>query len=260
MLEVSDLRVDYGAAPALRDVSLRVAEGELVCVVGPNGAGKTTLINTIAGLLRPAAGRMAMDGRDLVASPAHRFCAAGIAIVPEGRRLFTRMTVRENLRIGSDVALRRTGSRVAPSSPEQAQERVCSLFPALREKLDVLAGSLSGGQQQMVAIGRALMASPRLLLLDEPSLGLSPLMVEAMFRAIRDVHAEGTAVLLVEQNVAMALGLANRAYLLEEGRIVAEGSGDDVLNLPDLRRVYLGTRNVRSAVAKAPVAGTGEAP
>jgi branched-chain amino acid transport system ATP-binding protein len=177
-----------------------------------------------------------MDGRDLRTVPSHRFCRAGIAIVPEGRRLFTRMSVRENLEIGADAG---------PASDRRgrgdAQRRACELFPVLREKLDVAAGSLSGGQQQMVAIARALMANPRLLLLDEPSLGLSPLMVEAMFRAIRDVHAAGTAVLLVEQNVTMALALADRAYLLEEGHIVGEGRGEDLLNHRDLRRVYLGS-------------------
>ncbi|HEY3555767.1 MAG TPA: ABC transporter ATP-binding protein [Casimicrobiaceae bacterium] len=237
MLDVAGLHVDYGAAPALCDVSLRVDAGELVCVVGPNGAGKTTLIDTIAGLLRAAAGRMTMDGRDLRALPSHRFCRAGIAIVPEGRRLFTRMSVRENLGIGADAAPGASSRRAR----DDAQRRACELFPMLREKLDVAAGSLSGGQQQMVAIARALMANPRLLLLDEPSLGLSPLMVETMFRAIRDVHAAGTAVLLVEQNVTMALALADRAYLLEEGRIVGEGRGEDLLNHPDLRRVYLGS-------------------
>ena len=241
MLDVAGLRVDYGAAPALRDVSLTVGEGELVCVVGPNGAGKTTLINTIAGLLRPAGGRLAIDGTDLRTLPAHRFCRAGIALVPEGRRLFTRMTVRENLAIGADGAAR------GADRGADAMDRLCALFPALRDKLDALAGALSGGQQQMVAIARALMANPRLLLLDEPSLGLSPLMVEAMFRAIRDVHAAGTAVLLVEQNVTMALALADRAYLLEEGCIVGTGPGLDLLNHPDLRRVSLGAGPARAA-------------
>jgi branched-chain amino acid transport system ATP-binding protein len=258
MLDVRNLRVDYGAAPALSNVSLAIAAGELVCVVGPNGAGKTTLINAIAGLHRPAAGTMTMDGVDLVSLPPHRFCGAGIAIVPEGRRLFTRMTVRENLEIGAHArrrpvpaeAARRaahpatqgtgTGGLSRRAARARSLEAVCALFPAVREKLDVAAGALSGGQQQMVAIGRALMAQPRLLLLDEPSLGLSPIMVQAMFRAIRDVNAAGTGVLLVEQNVAMALDIADRAYLLEEGRVVAEGSADDVFNSPKLRRAYLG--------------------
>jgi branched-chain amino acid transport system ATP-binding protein len=233
MLEVHELRVDYGAAPALWNVSLAIAAGELVCVVGPNGAGKTTLINAIAGLLRATSGRLTMDGCEMAAMPSHRFCAAGIAIVPEGRRLFTGLTVRENLEIGSYL-------HTARKSRERSLERVCALFPAVRDKLDVRAGALSGGQQQMVAIGRALMATPRLLLLDEPSLGLSPMMVQTMFRAIGEVNAAGTAVLLVEQNVAMALDIASRAYLLEEGRIVAEGSPEALFSNPDLRRAYLG--------------------
>jgi branched-chain amino acid transport system ATP-binding protein len=227
------LRVCYGAAPALWGVSLAMRAGELACVVGPNGAGKTTLINAIAGLQAASEGTFTMDGHDMRAIAPHRFCGAGIAIVPEGRRLFTRMTVRENLEIGSYL-------RVARKERSHSLEHVCTLFPQVRDKLDTAAGSLSGGQQQMVAIGRALMAKPRLLLLDEPSLGLSPAMVTVMFRAIREVHAAGTAVLLVEQNIAMALDLADRAYLLEEGRIVAEGAPADVFNSPDLRRAYLG--------------------
>ena len=233
MLEVRDLRVCYGAAPALWGVSLAMRAGELSCVIGPNGAGKTTLVNTIAGLHPANAGTLTMDGLDMTRIAPHRFCGAGIAIVPEGRRLFTRMTVRENLEVGSYL-------RTARKERGRSLEYVCSLFPAVRDKLDMAAGSLSGGQQQMVAIGRALMAKPRLLLLDEPSLGLSPAMVLVMFRAIREVHAAGTAVLLVEQNVAMALDIADHAYLLEEGRIVAEGAPEDVVNSPDLRRAYLG--------------------
>ena len=233
MLEVSDLRVDYGIAPALWNVSLAIGDGELVCVVGPNGAGKTTLINAIAGLHPARSGRITMDGCEMTSLPPHRFCAAGVAIVPEGRRLFARMTVRENLEIGGYV-------RAARATRKQTLDAVCALFPAVRDKLDAPAGSLSGGQQQMVAIGRALMAKPKLLLLDEPSLGLSPLVVQTMFRAIRDVNAAGTAVLLVEQNVVMALDIANRAYLLEEGRIAAEGTPDAVFNTPELRRAYLG--------------------
>ena len=227
------MRVCYGAAPALWNVSLAMRAGELACVVGPNGAGKTTLINAIAGLQPASAGTFTMDGHDMTAVASHRFCSAGIAIVPEGRRLFARMTVRENLEVGSYV-------RAARKERSRSLEYVCTLFPAVRDKLDMAAGSLSGGQQQMVAIGRALMATPRLLLLDEPSLGLSPAIVSIMFRAIREVHAAGTAVLLVEQNVAMALDLADHAYLLEEGRVVAEGTPAEVFNNPDLRRAYLG--------------------
>ena len=233
MLDVRDLRVDYGIAPALWSVSLAIGAGELVCVVGPNGAGKTTLINAIAGLHPARSGRITMDGCEMTLLPPHRFCAKGVAIVPEGRRLFGHMTVRENLEIGSYV-------QSARASRRQSLDAVCALFPAVRDKLDAPASSLSGGQQQMVAIGRALMAKPRLLLLDEPSLGLSPLVVQVMFRAIRDVNAAGTAVLLVEQNVVMALDIAHRAYLLEEGRIAAEGTPDAVFNTPELRHAYLG--------------------
>ncbi|HJU22650.1 MAG TPA: ABC transporter ATP-binding protein [Casimicrobiaceae bacterium] len=237
MLELRGLCARYGSAPALVDVSLAVAGGELVCVVGPNGAGKTTLIDTIAGLHKASAGTMTIDGIDLTVLPPHRFCAYGIALVPEGRRLFGRMSVRENLDIGRRAMPINSAPRVSEAS---ALDAVLTLFPDLRDKLDAPASSLSGGQQQMVAIARALMAKPRLLLLDEPSLGLSPRMVSAMFRAIRDVHASGTAVLLVEQNVAAALELADRAYLLEEGRIVAQGSADEMMRRPDLRRAYLG--------------------
>jgi branched-chain amino acid transport system ATP-binding protein len=233
MLDVRDLRVGYGIAPALWGVSLTIAPGELVCVVGPNGAGKTTLINAIAGLHAATSGTITLDGCEMTALPPHRFCAAGVAIVPEGRRLFARMTVRENLEIGGYV-------RAARAVRQQSLDDVCALFPAVRDKLDVPAATLSGGQQQMVAIGRALMARPKLLLLDEPSLGLSPVVVQTMFRAIRDVNAAGTAVLLVEQNVVIALDIARRAYLLEEGRIAAEGTPDAVFNTPELRRAYLG--------------------
>jgi len=238
MLDVSNLRVDYGIAPALRDVTLAIGDGELVCVVGPNGAGKTTLINALAGLLRAKSGRIMLDGCQMTTLPPHRFCAAGVALVPEGRRLFARMSVRENLDIGAYAPAARSARR-------QALERVCALFPVVRDKLNAPAGTLSGGQQQMVAIGRALMAKPKLLLLDEPSLGLSPLVVQSMFAAIRDVNAAGTAILLVEQNVVMALDIANRAYLLDEGRIVAEGAPDVVFNTPELQRAYLGLTQVR---------------
>jgi branched-chain amino acid transport system ATP-binding protein len=233
MLELVDVKVNYGAAPALWGVSLVVAPAELVCVVGPNGAGKTTLINTIAGLLALTTGQLRFDGRDISRLPSHRFCEAGIAIVPEGRRLFTSMSVADNLALGSFVPKAR-------AQRAQTLEQVLGLFPALKSKLQDQAGSLSGGQQQMVAIGRALMAKPRLLLLDEPSLGLAPAIVLDMFRAIREINAQGTSVLLVEQNVAMAMQLASRAYVMEEGRIVAQGMADDLLARPEIRRAYLG--------------------
>jgi len=233
MLDVHGLEVWYGAAPALWGVSLTVRAGELLSVVGPNGAGKTTLINALCGIERARAGRIVVDGVDVTRLPSHRFCAAGIAVVPEGRRLFTAMTVRENLELGSHLPLARA---------ERAESLAAALelFPALAEKLASPAGELSGGQQQMVAIARALMARPRLLLLDEPSLGLSPLIVADMFDAVRRINAQGVSVLLVEQNVEIALSLSDRAYVLEEGRIVAEGEPDDLLARPEIQRAYLG--------------------
>jgi branched-chain amino acid transport system ATP-binding protein len=233
MLEVERVRVAHGAATAIWDVSLRVGRAELVCVVGPNGAGKTTLIGAIAGLNRIASGSLKIDGRDIGGLPSHRFCDQGIAIVPEGRRLFTGLSVRENLEVGSYRRAARAG-RAATLA------RVLEVFPALQAKLHAPAGTLSGGQQQMVAIGRALMCQPRLLLLDEPSLGLAPSVVLEMFAVICDINRSGVAVLLVEQNVAMALELATRAYVLEEGRIAAEGSPAGLLAAPHIRRAYLG--------------------
>ena len=233
MLEVQDLQVAYGAAPALWGVTLELRAGELLCVVGPNGAGKTTLINTLAGILRARAGRIVFEGRDITALAPHRFCEAGIAIVPEGRRLFTGMTVLENLEIGSCMP-------AARAQRKTSLDAVIALFPVLQDKLASPAGELSGGQQQMVAIARALMARPRLLLLDEPSLGLSPLIVHDMFAAIRRINAEGISVLMVEQNVVMAMGVSTRAYVLEEGRIAAEGEPDELMARPEIRRAYLG--------------------
>ncbi len=233
MLDVAGVKVNYGAAPALWGVTLNVQRGELVCVVGPNGAGKTTLINTIAGLLRAREGQLRLNGRDITRLPSHRFCEAGIAIVPEGRRLFSAMSVQDNLVLGSY-------SRHAKARRAQTLAHVLQLFPVLEEKLHAPAGALSGGQQQMVAIGRALMACPTLLLLDEPSLGLAPLIVHDMFRAIRDINAQGTSVLLVEQNVVMAMQLAQRAYVMEEGRIVAQGLASELMDRPEIRKAYLG--------------------
>jgi branched-chain amino acid transport system ATP-binding protein len=233
MLELHDLTVAYGQARALWGVSLQVKAGELLCIVGPNGAGKTTLVNTLAGILRPLSGRVVMEGRDITRLQPHRFCQAGIALVPEGRRLFTGMTVAENLDVGS----------VLPAAKAKRRETlhdVLALFPALKAKLDAPAGELSGGQQQMVAIGRALMARPRLLLLDEPSLGLSPLIVADMFAAIRKISASGITIVLVEQNVATAMRIAHRACVLELGRIVAEGEPQELMQRPEIRQAYLG--------------------
>ena len=233
MLEVDRIVVAYGEAGALWNVSLRVAPGELLCIVGPNGAGKTTLVNTIAGILKPKTGQIRMDGHDVGRLPPHRYCEAGIALVPEGRRLFTGMTVAENLDVGSYLP-------AAKARRRESLDEVLALFPALQAKLEVPAGELSGGQQQMVAIGRALMARPRLLLLDEPSLGLSPLVTADVFRAIRKISAAGITIVLVEQNVGIALRVSNRACVLELGRIVAEGAPDDLSSRPEIRKAYLG--------------------
>ena len=232
-LEVDNIFVNYGAAPALWGVTLDVKPGELVCVVGPNGAGKTTLINAIAGLHRVKGGTLRFNGQDITQLASHRFCDAGIAIVPEGRRLFTQMSVLDNLELGSFI-------KRAKVHRKESMEQVLALFPALKVKLQAPAGALSGGQQQMVAIGRALMARPGLLLLDEPSLGLAPSIVLDMFRAIRQINAQGTSVLLVEQNVAMAMELASRAYVVEEGRIVMQGAASELLTRPEIQKAYLG--------------------
>ena len=233
MLELRSIRVAYGAATALWDVSLSLGEGELLCVVGPNSAGKSTLINAIAGLNRLSAGKFHFDGTDMSRLAAHRFCGQGIALVPEGRRLFTQMTVRENLELGSYAAHAR-------AHRADSLAHVCELFPILSERLGQLAGALSGGQQQMVAIGRAMMAQPKLLLLDEPSLGLAPSIVLDMFKAIQRIHSRGTAVLLVEQNVSMAMEIAENAAVLEEGRIVATGAPAELLARPEIVHAYLG--------------------
>jgi len=233
MLELRQVTVAYGEARALWDISLDVKQGELLCIVGPNGAGKTTLVNTLAGILRPVSGRIVMEGRDITRLAPHRFCEAGIALVPEGRRLFTGMTVAENLDVGSFLP-------AAKAKRRETLDEVLQLFPALKAKLPSLAGELSGGQQQMVAIGRALMARPRLLLLDEPSLGLSPLVVGGMFDAIRKVSAGGITIVLVEQNVSMAMKVSHRACVLELGRIVAEGEPDELMKRPEIRQAYLG--------------------
>jgi branched-chain amino acid transport system ATP-binding protein len=235
-LEVRGLAIAYGDAPAVWDASLDVGEGEIVSVIGANGAGKSTLVNTIAGLLRARAGTVRFGGVALGAVAPHRVCHHGIALVPEGRRLFTRMTVEENLELG---CYRREARR----SRGATLERVYTLFPVLRQRRGQLAGALSGGQQQMVAIGRALMARPRLLLLDEPSLGLAPAVVEAMFEVIRAIHDEGVAILLVEQNVVRALEIADRAYVLEGGRIVAQGPPAALRGEARIQEAYLGLRD-----------------
>jgi len=233
LLEARNLRIAYGDATAVWDASLEVGEGEIVSVIGPNGAGKTTLISAIAGLLRWNSGTLHLNGNDLARVAAHRVCAHGIALVPEGRRLFTRMSVEENLEIGCYLP-------AARAARDATLERVYGLFPILRQRREQMAGLLSGGQQQMVAIGRALMARPRLMLFDEPSLGLAPAIVDDMFDIVRRVREEGVAVLLVEQNVLKAMEIADRAYVLEQGRIVSSGVPSDLLRQSHIREAYLG--------------------
>jgi branched-chain amino acid transport system ATP-binding protein len=233
MLEAKGLHVGYGDAPALWDVSLRVGAGEIVSVLGPNGAGKTTLVNAVARLLPIRRGSLSFEGGDVTGATAQDMCHLGVALIPEGRRLFTRMTVEENLELGSY-------RRDARGARREARERVYAMFPILAERRRQLAGTMSGGQQQMLAIGRALMAQPKMLLFDEPSLGLAPLIVEQVFETIRRIHASGVSILLIEQNVTKALDLVGRAYVLEGGRIVAEGRPDELRAQPHIRAAYLG--------------------
>jgi branched-chain amino acid transport system ATP-binding protein len=233
MLRVDQIQVNYGAAPALWDVSLEVKTGELVSVIGPNGAGKTTLINVIMGLNRVKSGQIEWEGETISTLAPHLLCERGVALVPESRRLFTGMSVRENLELGAmHPAARAVRNRTF--------DQVCELFPAVRAKLDQVSGTLSGGQQQMVAIGRAMMALPRLLLLDEPSLGLAPSIVGEMFRAIEAIHRGGTAVMLVEQNVSRALAISQRTYVLENGRVITSGPSSELSSNAEIRKAYLG--------------------
>jgi branched-chain amino acid transport system ATP-binding protein len=232
MLEVTDLEAGYGLTRVLEGVSLQVAAGEIVAVLGSNGAGKTTLNMAISGLVKPRGGRVVFEGRDITARAPAEIMGAGLIQVPEGRKIFPNLSVRENLELGS--------YRRAKPNRARNLERVFDTFPRLRERTGQAAGTLSGGEQQMLAIGRGLMAEPRLLILDEPSLGLSPLLVEEMFALIRKLHAEGLAIMLVEQNVAQSLEIAERAYVLENGSFVLSGPAAQVREDPELKRAYLG--------------------
>jgi branched-chain amino acid transport system ATP-binding protein len=233
MLEVENLAVAYGALTALHGVSLTIQPGEIIALVGPNGAGKSTLLKTIAGLIAPRAGVIRWDGKPLSGEPPQRIVERGVALVPEGRRLFAGMTVRENLELGAF-------SQRAQKERRAQLERVYTIFPRLFERERQRAGLLSGGEQQMLALGRALMGLPRLLLLDEPSLGLAPRVVESIFSILADLHREGMNLLIVEQNVQVVLGLARRAYIIEGGRIVGEGEGQKLLQDDHVRAAYLG--------------------
>ena len=232
MLVVEDLHVYYGEIHALKGVSLTVEAGEIVAVLGPNGAGKTTTVKTISGLLAPLRGSVTLENVSITGHPAHEIVYRGIAHVPEGRKIFNRLTVSENLGMG---AYSRSDGGVA-----EDMEHVFALFPRLKERRTQVAGTLSGGEQQMLAIGRALMARPRLLLLDEPSMGLAPIVVEQIFETIVDINRRGTTILLVEQNAAMALGVARRGYVLETGTIALTGTAAELAGNIDVRRAYLG--------------------
>jgi branched-chain amino acid transport system ATP-binding protein len=233
MLEVENLKVAYGRVVALHGVSIVVSEREIVTIIGANGAGKSTLLRAICGVVRPFAGTIRFDGQDVTALSSPDMIRRGVAMVPEGRHVFPEMTVRENLDLGAYY--RRDGKAV-----RRDLERVLRLFPILVERMRTPAGRLSGGQQQMLAIGRALMSRPRLLLLDEPSLGLAPTIVQQLGHIIRDLNANGTTILLVEQNARMALRLADRAYVVMTGHITRTGTGQELLNDPSIRDAYLG--------------------
>ncbi len=233
MLRVEDLEVAYGKIQALWGVTFEISEGEIVAVVGANGAGKTTTLKTLSGLLRPQRGHMSMDERRLDHLSPAEIVEMGLVHVPEGRKLFPEMTVLDNLLIGGYP-------RTARSQRPRRLEEVFAIFPTLAERRRQLAGTLSGGEQQMVAIGRGLMAGPRLLMLDEPSLGLAPIMVEEMFRVIENINRAGVTVLLVEQNIEHALALANRGFVLESGRVVLSGTGQELLASARVREAYLG--------------------
>jgi len=236
MLEVADLAVAYGAIQALRGVSLKVREGSVVCLIGANGAGKTTMLRAISGLLPIQRGRIRLEGRDITGLPAETIVRLGISHVPEGRQNFAALTVRDNLLVGAYPVHRRAGR----GAIEAAMARVYQLFPILRERQRQLAGSLSGGEQQMLAIGRVLMARPRLVLLDEPSMGLAPVLAREILRRIRQLAGEGTTVLLVEQNARAALRIADYGYVVENGRIALEGKARDLAEDEEVKRAYLG--------------------
>ena len=233
LLEVQDLNVYYGAIHALQGISFTVNEGEIVTLIGANGAGKTTTLSTISGLLRPRRGSVRFKGQDISMLPAEQIVRQGISHVPEGRKIFAPLTVQENLEMGAFT-------RTDRGEIEQSLQRVFASFPRLKERLHQLGGTLSGGEQQMLATGRGLMSRPTLLLLDEPSMGLSPILVEEIFKIIQEINSQGTSILLVEQNALMALSVAHRAYVLETGRITLEGAAKELRENPQVKAAYLG--------------------
>ncbi len=233
LLELSGVDALYGRVQALHGVSLNVDQSEIVALIGSNGAGKTTTLRTISGLMHPANGTITFGGQDITKTAAHKIVGLGICQSPEGRRLFPRMQVIDNLQMGAYT-------RTDRAAIQQDMDRVYTLFPRLKERSTQLAGTLSGGEQQMLAIGRAMMSRPKLLMLDEPSLGLAPILVDAIFETILEINAAGTPILLVEQNAVRALEVAHRGYVLETGNIVQTGTGKELLNSPDVQRAYLG--------------------
>jgi branched-chain amino acid transport system ATP-binding protein len=233
LLHIDDIHTYYGSIQALKGISFTVDQGEIVTLIGANGAGKTTTLHTISGILHPRHGAIYLEGQSIHTTPPHDIVKLGVAQSPEGRRVFGRLTVAENLDMGAFV-------RNDKAAIKADIERVYSLFPRLKERQKQLAGTLSGGEQQMLAMGRALMASPRLLLLDEPSMGLAPILVDLIFETIIEINKQGTTVLLVEQNALMALSIATRAYVLETGSIILSGTGKELLNNPEVMKAYLG--------------------
>ncbi len=232
LLEVKNIKVYYGNINAIKDISFEVNEGEIVTLIGANGAGKSSILNTVAGLIKPKSGEIIFDGQGIIGIPAHKIVSKGMALCPEGRRIFQQLSVKENLEMGSYT---RPANEVSESI-----EKVYELFPRLKERYKQIAGTLSGGEQQMLAMGRALMSKPRLMMLDEPSMGLAPILVEQIFDIIKNLHKSGTTILLVEQNAQMALSIADRGYVMETGRIVTSGTGKGLLLDDAVKKAYLG--------------------
>ncbi len=233
MLEIKDLEVSYGMIAAIKGVSFEVNEGEVIALIGANGAGKTTILHTITGLIKAKAGSIVFDGHDLTKTPAHKIVELGMAHVPEGRRIFSQLTVLENLKLGAYTRKDKDGIA-------EDLETVYSRFPRLAERKKQIAGTLSGGEQQMLAMGRALMSKPRIIVMDEPSMGLSPILVSEIFDIIQSINSTGVTVLLVEQNAKKALSIADRAYVLETGRISLSGNADELINDESVKKAYLG--------------------
>lgn len=233
MLSVKNLQVHYGMIQAIKDVSFEVNEGEVIALIGANGAGKTTILHTVSGLLQPTKGSIVFEGQEITKIPAHKIVALGMAHVPEGRRVFAQLTVLENLRLGAYT-------RKDKNEMDETLQMIYKRFPRLEERKNQIAGTLSGGEQQMLAMGRALMSHPKIILMDEPSMGLSPIFVEEVFKIIRDISAEGTTVLLVEQNAKKALNIADRAYVLETGNIILSGDAKKLMNDESVKKAYLG--------------------